>query len=65
MRNEIGVSVIIHRPPSDVFASLIDFSKWPQWGGGNLVHIQYAASSRSAATVFSTFGSSHSSWGKL
>ena len=40
MRNEVTVSVIINRPPMDVFASLTDFAKWPQWGGGNLVSMQ-------------------------
>ena len=40
MRNETNVSIIINRPPPDVFASLIDLSKWPQWGGGNLASME-------------------------
>lgn len=40
MRNEISISIIIKRAPSDVFASLIDLSKWPRWGGGNLVRME-------------------------
>ncbi|MEZ4669636.1 MAG: SRPBCC family protein [Anaerolineae bacterium] len=33
MRNEIRVSVTINRPPSRVFAHLVDLKNWPQWGG--------------------------------
>lgn len=39
MRIEISASVIINRSPSDVFASLIDLKKWPEWGG-NLVSME-------------------------
>jgi uncharacterized protein YndB with AHSA1/START domain len=46
MRNQISVTVIINRPPSDVFASLIDLSKWPQWGGGNLVSMEQFSAGR-------------------
>lgn len=44
MRNETNVSVIINRPPSDVFAALIDLKKWPQWGGGNLENMEQVSS---------------------
>lgn len=40
MRNETTLSVIINRPPIDVFGSLIDFGRWPQWGGGNLLSME-------------------------
>ena len=40
MRNKTSVSIIINRAPSDVFASLIDLSNWPQWGGGNLESVE-------------------------
>jgi hypothetical protein len=40
MHYHISVSVIIYRPPSDVFGSLIDLSRWPQWGGGNLASME-------------------------
>ena len=40
MRNATSVSIVINRPPAEVFAWLIDFGKWPQWGGGNLVSME-------------------------
>lgn len=40
MRSQTNVSIVINRPPADVFASLIDFGKWPNWGGGNLVGME-------------------------
>jgi len=40
MHIRTSVSVIIDRPPAEVFARLTDFKTWPQWGGGNLVSIE-------------------------
>jgi len=40
MRHATSVSIGINRPPSEVFAALTDFGKWPQWGGGNLVSME-------------------------
>jgi len=40
MHNATNVSIIINRPPAEVFAGLINFGKWPQWGGGNLVSME-------------------------
>ena len=40
MHPQANVSVLIHRPPAEVFAWLIDFGKWPQWGGGNMVSME-------------------------
>lgn len=30
----LGASIIINRPPADVFSGLTDFSRWPRWQGG-------------------------------
>ena len=40
MQNATSVSIVINRPPAEVFAWLIDFDQWPQWGGGNLVSVE-------------------------
>jgi hypothetical protein len=40
MHAQTNVSVVIRRPPAEVFARLIDFGQWPQWGGGNLVSLE-------------------------
>lgn len=40
MRNAASVSIVINHPPAEVFARLIDFGKWSQWGGGNLVSME-------------------------
>ena len=40
MHIKTSVPVMINRPPSEVFAGLTNFSKWPQWGGGNLVSME-------------------------
>ena len=40
MRNATSVSIVINRPPAEVFAWLTDFDKWPQWGGGNMVSMK-------------------------
>lgn len=40
MHTQTNVSVLINRPPVEVFARLIDFDQWPQWGGGNLVSME-------------------------
>lgn len=37
---QADVSILIDRPPDDVFARLIDFGTWPQWGGGNLISME-------------------------
>lgn len=40
MHNATSVTIIINRPPAEVFAWLTDFDTWPQWGGGNLVSMK-------------------------
>jgi len=40
MHKATSITIIINRPPAEVFAWLIDFDTWPQWGGGNLVSMK-------------------------
>jgi uncharacterized protein YndB with AHSA1/START domain len=40
MQIQSSVSVIINRPPAEVFTELTNFGQWPQWGGGNLVSME-------------------------
>lgn len=40
MHDVTSVSIIINRPPAEVFAELINFGTWPQWGGRNLVSME-------------------------
>lgn len=40
MHIQTSVSISINCPPPEVFGELINFSRWPQWGGGSLVSME-------------------------